>query len=206
MSELWTASDKGMKKAECIFDVFLGVSYLISTVIGYAPAFPMGEFMHLGEWCCITGIAGSLFYFGSFFCGIRGKELPEYLHLDVTVMLSLIFMATVLIRLNLEGIFWFIHLIGPVLVLIHFFLFCDCRKIERTAFVLTGIVFPLIYIVFASGILKLTGECPFPARLILVWDSPFMPFVMILALCILILVVGFVFLYLNRFICKKRNP
>ena len=205
MAENVTTSGNGIKKAECILDLLLGISYLISTLMGYFPAFTTGEFIYLGEWCCITGIIGSIYYFVSFFCGMKGKRLPEYLHLDVTVMLSLIFIATVTIRLNLEGVFWFIHLFGPIIVLTRFLLFCDCRKTGKTALVLTSIIFPCIYIFFAFCLLKMTGDCPFPARLILMWDNPLMPIGIVVVLCILILIVGFGFFCLNRFVNSKRN-
>lgn len=187
-----------MRKSERITDLFLGILYLLSTYIGYLPAFD--DPIHFAEWCCITGILGGGFYILSSL-----HRLPEFLHLDMTLSLILIFIASVAIRLNLEGVFWVIHLFGPILVLIRFFLFCDCRKMKLSGLVLTSIVIPLVYILFAFILLRTTGECPFPASMILRWDNPWIPAAIIGVLCGLILVIGYGLFYLNRFLFEKRN-
>lgn len=189
-----------MKRTQRFTDLSLGVLYLVSTAAAYFPAIPIGEPIHLAEWCCITGLVGGVFYLLSSF-----RKLPEVLHLDMTLALILIFIATVAIQLNLEGVFWFIHLFGPLLVLTRFFLFCDCRKINQASMVLTCLVIPLAYILLAFILLKTTGECPFPASMILKWDHAWIPVVLIAVLCTLLLGVGYGLFYLNRFLFKKRN-
>lgn len=189
-----------MNKPKRITDLFLGMLYLVSTAAAYLPAISFGEPIHLAEWCCITGILGGVFFIFSTF-----RKLPEILHLDMTLALILIFIATVAIRLNLEGAFWFIHLFGPIFVLTRFFLFCDCRKIQRTGLVLTCLIIPLAYILFAFLLLKTAGECPFPASMILKWDKAWIPWAIIAGLCMLLLGIGYGFFYLNKFLFKKRN-
>lgn len=186
------------QRTERITDLILGILYMLATIICYLPAIDAP--IHFAEWCCITGILGGVFYILSSF-----RKLPEVFHLDMTLTLILILIATVSIGLNLEGVFWFIHLFGPILVLIRFFLFCDCRKIRRTSLVLSGTAIPLAYILFAVILLKITGECPFPASMILKWDNPWIPPAIITVLCALILPIGYGLLYLNQFLFRKRN-
>lgn len=199
-----------MKKAlskndslKVLLDFLLGILYLASTLIGYLPAFPMRAYIHFAEWCCITGLLGGIFYCISAVCGLRKKMLSEVLHLNVTLMLILIFIATVAIRLELEGAFWMLHLFGPLLVLLRFFLFCDCTKIKTPCRVFTSIAFPIGYILFSFCLRQATGECPFPAKLILMQPSPLIAVAVSADLCVLILLLAFGLLYVNRFFRKK---
>lgn len=192
-------------RLKCILDILLGILYLTSTLIGYLPAFSAGAHIHFAEWCCITGIFGGIFYLASAVFEIRSKTISEILHFNITLILILIFIATVAVRLELEGAFWFIHLFGPLLVLMRFFLFCDCTKIKTPYYVFTSIAFPIGYILFSICLLQATGKCPFPAKLILVQRSPCTAMAMSAGLCALILLLAFGLFYLNRIIRKKRG-
>lgn len=131
------------------------------------------------------------------------KMLSEVLHFNVTLMLILIFIATVAIRLELEGAFWMLHLFGPLLVLLRFFLFCDCTKIKTPCRVFTSIAFPIGYILFSFCLRQATGEYPFPAKLILMQPGPLIAVAVSAGLCVLILLLAFGLLYVNRFLRKK---
>lgn len=128
--------------------LLIGILYIATTVWGYYAAFPTREYIHLSEWCCVSGIAGGIFYIFSFFYQQhKGKKVNTVFFLDFTVVLELIFIATLILRLNLDGAFWFLHVINPVLVLVHFLLFCNCREITHRKLLFTSIIFPVCYTV-----------------------------------------------------------
>lgn len=186
-----------MKKTAQVMDLLLGVLYLSAAIVGYFPAIRIGEPIRIAEWCCITGIGGGVFYLYCFALDAKNRPMPEILHLNVTLVLSLILITTLALRLNLEGVFWFIHVFGPAFSLLRFFLFCDCRKIKRLWYPLTVLVFPICYIFCAFFLLKMTGKCPFPASLILQWKDPMIPRVIIAALCVILAGICYGMFYLN---------
>lgn len=53
-------------KAVCFCNLALGLLYIATTVWGYSIAFPMKEYIHLAEWCCISGLLGGTFYLFAF--------------------------------------------------------------------------------------------------------------------------------------------
>ncbi len=79
---------------------------------------------------------------------MRNKPLHDYIYLACVGDIFIICIETVAIRLNLNGAFWFIHVINPIILLIYWFVFCDQRTAKRTGIV-SGVVFPLLYMLFA---------------------------------------------------------
>lgn len=194
-----------MKKAKMMTDAVLCVMYLVSVCIEYIPAVVIGDYIYLGEWCFLTGFLGGIFYLISFLLGLKDKDLAEYLHLNVTLMLALIFIATLLLKLNLEGAYWILHIFGPLLVMFRFFAFCDCRKITHASVVLTTALFPLSYILLSFVLLRLTGGCPFPASMVLTMKNQTFAKAIIAGLCLLIVAIGYGLFCLNRLLFKIRK-
>jgi hypothetical protein len=134
----------------------------------------------------------------------RKKPLNACIYLACVVDIFVIFIATVSIRLNLEGAFWFIHIINPIILIIYWFAFCDQRLMKLKG-ILSVIVFPLLYMLFAFVLLKLSGNCPFPASLIFMDYSGLAAIAILVGLTIILLVLGFVLHMLNKFIRNIGN-
>lgn len=187
-------------KIDNISNLLIGILCIITVIAGYYK-----DITHMSQWCFISGmVVGCIFIFAFFYGRIKHNKIPAILYLDSMIVLFLILIATVFIRLNLEGAFWFIHIINPMVVLAYFFVFCDCLTIKKPKLVLTSLIFPLAYIIFAFCLWKVSGNCPFPANLILKWDTPLIPLGLIVLLSLIILALGYAMFYLNRFIFQKR--
>ena len=117
----------------------------------------------------------------------------RYFNLNTAVVLSLILIATIIMQLNVDEAFVFIHIVNPILILIYFFVFCDCSENKKILSVITCITFPIFYILFALCVWQSSGQCPFPASLILVWDNVLIPIGIIFGLCALIIGLSFGF-------------
>ena len=190
-------------KAVSFCNLALGLLYIATTVWGYSIAFPMKEYIHLAEWCCISGLLGGTFYLFAFIYEfVTKKRLNAIFYLNTAVVLSLILIATIIMQLNVDEAFVFIHIVNPILILIYFFVFCDCSENKKILSVITCITFPIFYILFALCVWQSSGQCPFPASLILVWDNVLIPIGIIFGLCALIIGLSFGFFYLNRLIRK----
>ena len=184
-----------------IFAIFIGILYIAAIIWGYYQAIPMKNYIYLAEWCFISGVAGGLFYtFTFFYQQIKRKKVSQILFLDITVILELIFIATITIQLNLGGAFWYLHVIGPLLVLIHFLFFCDCREIGKPILIFTSIIFPIGYIIFIAIIYALCGDAPFPVNMIFEQNSVGIELGMITGLSVLILLITFLFYVGNRWV------
>lgn len=192
-----------MKKILPFYDFVLGFLYLLFTTLEYIPAFNIEEVFHFGDWCFVTGIIGGVIFIVSGILELRGKGISVYLHFYNTVLLSLIFIGTIAIGLNLGGNLWFLHVFGPLFVLFRFFAFCDCRKIGKASKVwLLGLA-PVVYIVLTFIILLVSGKCPFPARMLFQFNNYFITAGGTAALILVICGYGFCLYYLNVVINRK---
>lgn len=119
-------------KVVCFCNLALGLLYIATTVWGYSIAFPMKEYIHLAEWCCISGLLGGTFYLFAFIYEfVTKKKLNAIFYLNTAVVLSLILIATIIMQLNVDEAFVFIHIVNPILILIYFFVFCDCSENKK---------------------------------------------------------------------------
>lgn len=179
-------------------DLFFSILFLLSVVLGYYK-----DFSHMTEYCFISGLfVGIVFFMSALFQKISGKTLKSYVYFSCVIDIFVIFVATVLVGLNLNGVFRFIHIINPVLIGIYWFIFCKQEKIELKS-MMAAVIFPLAYMIFAFIFYKFSGNCPFPASFIFVNRSGIFSILVLLGLSILLCVLGFVFQILNKFLHKK---
>lgn len=104
---------------------------------------------------CFRSCRRSILHFFILYQQLQGKKINAVIFLDITLVLELILIATIVIQLNLDGAFWFLHVINPVFVPAHFLLFCDCREIRHPKLLFTSILFPVCYIVFTAVFMEL---------------------------------------------------
>ena len=189
-----------MIKIRKYVDLVLSLLFIVSVIFGYYK-----DVSYMSEYCFISGLLTAITFFISFLHQQkRKKPLNACIYLACVVDIFVIFIATVSIRLNLEGAFWFIHIINPIILIIYWFAFCDQRLMKLKG-ILSVIVFPLLYMLFAFVLLKLSGSCPFPASLIFMDYSGLAAIAILVGLTIILLVLGFVLHMLNKFIRNIGN-
>ncbi len=184
-------------KARNICDLCLGMLILAVTAWGYKGRL-------CGNYCCVSGIVLGAAYITSFiYHRSTGKFLPAWLYADCSVSSMIIFIATLVMHLELYGAFIFIHIVDPMLMFAYWAFFCDHREMKSHLPVLTVAIFPVIYTVLAKIILMITGNCPFPASLILVGRTPALSAGIMLAVYLLFIAMGYGYHFANRAVRRR---
>ena len=203
---MFIISIENMKKLKPYFDLLLGILYLLFTTLEYYPCFNKVDAFHLGDWCFITGIIGGLFFIVLAVLAFLKKDKDlTFLELYNTCLLCIIFLGTITIGLNVNGYLIFIHIVGPLLVLFRFFYYTDCRKIKKLWYLLFLGIVPVVYVIFAFILLKVSGDCPFPAKMLFFYENNLIPYGLTLLLILVNIIFGGSLYFLNRFINKKRD-
>lgn len=123
-----------------ICDLILGVLFILTTISGYYK-----DISYMSEYCFISGIIVGLIFIGSFICYIRKRKyFPEWIYADCVVTIMVILLATLKIKLSLEGAFWFIHVINPILLFMYWCIFCNHSKINNPSLISTKFSFSII--------------------------------------------------------------
>lgn len=168
-----------------ICDICLGLLILTVTFIAY-----FGHWGELGEYCCVSGITIGLVFIISFIHRIRsGRSFSDWVYIDCFVAALMIFIATLLLGLNLNGAFIFIHIIDPLLMLAYWAFFCDDSS-KRHINVLTVLIFPVCYLILSLITLLSTGDCAFPASLVLTGHSIPVTIGLVIAVFMIFLILG----------------
>lgn len=188
-------------KIRTICDLMIGLLCVCATIIGYYK-----DISYMGEYCFISGMLVGIFFIFSFGYRVkRKKELPVWLYFDCMITLLIILIATLAIGLNLEGAFWFIHIINPIIVFLYWCFFCNQQEITRGLLVATDIIFPLCYLVFAFIWWKVMGICPFPASMLFEMQNVWSVLAGIIVLAIAFLLLGYALHFLKRLIHKRTK-
>lgn len=188
-------------KIRNISNLILGILFISTTILGYYK-----DISYMSEYCFISGIIVGLILISSYIYYIKNKKyFPEWIYANCVVTTIVIFIATVIINLSLEGAFWFIHIINPILLFLYWVIFCNHNKIKNQLLVATNLIFPICYIVFAQVIFVITKKCPFPAELILVGNPWNIIICCIIVICLVFLSLGYGLHFTNKFINKKLN-
>jgi len=196
------------QKIRNFYEVGLGILFILTIYMGYCTIFfnDFSEVKHLAEYCFISGMSvGVIFLFSPFYYRIKGRRMPDWLYFNCMISILIILIATFAVQLNLEGVFWFIHLINPVALFLYWIVFCDHNSITKPSIIATVVVFPICYIAFSYILLRITGYCAFPANLILVGNSYLIQIAIIAGLCTCFLGLGHLLHFLNRYIHKNST-
>lgn len=196
----WKVSMRKIKicRIRKYIDLILSILFILSVVLGYYK-----DVSHMSEYCFISGLFVGITFFISYLRQqVHNKPLNACIYLACVVDIFIIFIATVTVRLNLDGAFWFIHIINPIIILIYWFVLCD-QRIMKWKETLSVVVFPLLYMLFAFVLLKINGSCPFPASLIFMDYSGFMSLVILSVLAVILWVFGCMFHMLKKLVQRK---
>lgn len=188
-----------MSKIRKYVDLALSILFILSVILGYYK-----DVSHMTEYCFVSGLLVGITFFASYLHQQKhDKPLNACIYLACMVDIFIIFIATVAIGLNLDGAFWFIHIINPIILIIYWFVFCDQRMMNWKG-TLSVVLFPLLYMMFAFVLFKISGSCPFPASLIFMDYSGFIPLVILVVLAIILWVLGYILHMLNKLIRRNR--
>jgi len=182
-----------------ILALFLGILFIVAVGIGYGK-----DVAYMGEYCFISGLfAGIVLITSAIFGFNRKTNFPQWVILACVTDILVILLATIILHLNLEGAFWFIHIINPSLLLIYWFFFYNCRKNLKLKQAAVTVIFPLVYLVFAFGLWKATGTCPFPASIMFIDQRVETIILYLLGLILLLVGLGYSVWMINYGICKR---
>lgn len=189
-----------MSKIRKYVDLVLSILFIASAILGYYK-----DISHMSEYCFISGMVVGIIFLVSFFRQqTQNMLLPACIYLACSVDILVIFIATVAIGLNLEGVFWFIHIINPIAIAIYWFIFCDQRVMGWKG-VFSVVAYPLLYMLFAFILFKTSGKCPFPANLIFIDYSGIVPAIIITVLVVILWLLGYILHMLNKIIRKNKK-
>ncbi|MBQ7359140.1 MAG: hypothetical protein IJW63_03475 [Lachnospiraceae bacterium] len=188
-----------MSKIRKYVDLSLSILFITSVILGYYK-----DISHMTEYCFVSGILVGIIFFISFIWQQRREtSLPACVYLACLVDIFVIFIATIVIGLNLEGAFWFIHIINPIAILFYWFLFCDERSMDWKG-TLSVVAYPLLYMSFAFILFKTSGKCPFPASLIFMDYRGIVPLLILIVLAIILWGLGYILHMLNNLVRGNR--
>ncbi len=188
-----------MSKIRKYIDLALSILFILSVILGYYK-----DVSYMSEYCFISGLLVGITFFISYLHQQKHeKPLNACIYLACMVDIFIIFIATVSIGLNLDGAFWFIHIINPIILVIYWFVFCD-QRIMNWKGTLSVVLFPLLYMLFAFVLFKISGSCPFPASLIFMDYTGLIPLVILVVLAIILWVLGYILHMLNKFIRRNK--
>lgn len=189
-----------MSKIRKYIDLAISILFILSVILGYYK-----HLSHMSEYCFISGLlVGITFIISYLYQQKCEKPLNACIYLACVVDIFVIFIATVSIGLNLDGAFWFIHIINPIILMIYWFVFCD-QRIMNWKGSLSVVVFPLLYMLFAYVLFKISGSCPFPASLIFMDYTGFIPVAILVVLAIILWVLGYILHMLNKLIRRNKK-
>jgi len=135
-----------LKKLESMISVLLGVMFIAMVLIAY-----WGNFQYAYELTFLSNALTGLFLLTTTVLKRKGKEIPQILYLDFTVLLFMVFLICIafISEFTFTGAIFFLHVINPLVLMVYFFLYNDMNKISKVSSVLTIIIMPLAYLVFA---------------------------------------------------------
>lgn len=184
------------EKIKNIYELILGLLFIVSVILGYYK-----DISHMSEYCFISGMLVGIIFLTSFYMGrFKNKSLPTWLYFDCMVNIIIIFIATIAIGLSLEGAFWFIHIINPLLLFVYWCIFCDHSQFDKSMLVMTDTVFPICYFTFAAILWVTVGICPFPASLLLIDRSVIQVVLGVGAVLLIFIVLGYVLHFINKWV------
>ncbi len=163
------------------------------------------HFDHWGEYCFISNISvGILFLISVIYKIKKGAFLSDVFYFNSMMVLLLIFIATVLIGLNLDGAYWFLHIINPVIVFLYWLYCCRHKRNVSGKQVLTVLIFPLAYYAFTLILFAFTGQSPFPISMVTDLGS-FYPLIFPFIMVPILLGLGFGLHFLSRLINPNKK-
>ncbi len=179
-----------MKNIKWLILQLTGVLFIITAGTAYLPSMIQYGIHELELTFLSNAIAGVVFLIGGIY-GIRNKtDLPQQFYLNSILLLQIVFFVCLAFwrEFNFSGFFIFLHVINTIIASIEFLTLITCEKVLDVKPLLTALLIPIIYLIYAITYGCLTGNWIYG---ILNIENHGIVFVMIL---ILVIACGILFL------------
>lgn len=145
---------KTLKIIKVGFAFALASVFLFTAIYSYAD-----DLKYTYELTFLSNFSTGLFLFITGVLWLCNKSVPQFLFLDFTILLLIVFgvcMAFVA-EFNFDGGFAFLHIVNPLLMLT-FYLFLSNQADMKRQFLFTILVMPIVYMIFALIFGATTGN------------------------------------------------
>lgn len=189
------------KKCERPVTLGLSVIFILTALCCY-----WGRTGSMHELTFLSNFFAGIFLFGTLICRHSGRKVPQILYLDCMMLLFLVLMVCTAFPgiFKFNGMFLFLHLLNPLFMILYYFLFCDMNCVRKSTQILSVMILPLIYLVFAALYGKTTGDSIYFFLNIRTYGYGYcVSFVLILSIAVVMM--GCAMFYLNRMICRIRS-
>lgn len=184
-----------------IISVMLGLMFISTAIFAY-----WGNFQYVYELTFLSNIATGIFLLITAILEKKGKEIPQILYLDFTVLLFMVFLICIAFinEFNFTGAIFFLHIINPLTLIVYFFIFNDLSKINNFLNVLTILIIPFAYLAFAATYGSITGNYIY---FFLNYKEKGIAYsiIFILIVAVGLVVIGYGFFFINRFFHMKND-
>lgn len=183
--------------------VTLGLSILFICTALYCY---WGRLGYMHELTFLSNFSVGIFLFDTVLCRLSGRKVPQILYLDCMMLLFLVMMVCTAFtnEFKFNGMFLFLHMLNPVFMILYYFLFCDMNRVQKSSQVLSVMIVPLLYLIFAVAYGKATGDYIYFFLNIKEHGYVYcVSFVLVLSAAVVMM--GCAMFYLNRIIFKNRK-
>lgn len=152
---------KEMKNLKWTILLMTGVLFITTTCIAYHLPAALKEGMYEFELTFLSNtIAGIIFLIGGIYGITKKKNLPQPLYLNIVIVLQVVFFICMafISEFNFSGAFLFLHIINPIIATIEFFVFTSCKKMQSIKLILSALIFPVIYLIYAIAYGYISGN------------------------------------------------
>lgn len=188
-----------LNELKSIIAVILGLVFISTVLVAY-----WGDFQHAYELTFLSNTSTGLFLLTTFMLEKKGKALPQILYLDFALLLFMVFLICIsfISEFNFNGATFFLHVINPLILMVYFFIFIDMNKINNVMHVLTILIMPITYLVFAVIFGSITGNYIY---FFLDYKEKGIAYsvIFILVVAVSLVVIGYGIFFLNRFLHKR---
>lgn len=135
-----------LKELKSIISIILGIMFISTAIAAY-----WGNFQYIYELTFLSNISAGLFLLITTVLTGKEKAIPQILYLDFAVLLFMVFLICIayINEFNFTGAIFFLHVINPLALMVYFFICNDMNKIGNFLRVLTILIMPFAYLVFA---------------------------------------------------------
>lgn len=186
-----------------IIEIVMSVVFILSVIIGYYP-----EPYLILELTCISNFSiGILLLCSAMMNHKKNNKTWNILFQTAVVTINLVLIITILsfcgmMKINMSGAFFFLHLVNPLVFIIYYFVYVDAQNEASMKKVFIAPIFCVVYFVLDYIVGKLTGE--FVYGMFEVSEVTFIfGMVFVLIMYSFLLICSLVFYYVNKYLHRN---
>lgn len=175
--------------------------FISTAFLGY-----WGNFQYIYELTFLSNLATGLFLLITTRLARKGKAIPQILYLDFTLLLFMVFLICIAFinEFNFTGAIFFLHIVNPLMLIGYLFIFIDLSTINNFLHVLTVMIIPFAYLMFAVIYGSITGNYIYfflnYKEKGIVYS---LTFILIVSICLV--AIGYAFFFINRLFHMRKN-